>query len=40
MGKKSEGHYRKLEHMYHVAPINRYYSPRLEVTEGRSVLTI
>lgn len=33
-------HYRKLERMYHSAPINRIYEPRLEISEGRAVLTM
>lgn len=33
-------HYRKLENMYHSAPVNQFYSPVLEVSEGRSVITM
>lgn len=29
-----EGHYRKLENLYHGAPINRFYSPKLKVGDG------
>ena len=33
-------HFRKLERMYHGAPINEYYRPRLTVGEGRAELEI
>ena len=36
----SEEHYRKLEHMYASAPINRYFAPELDVAEGRATLCI
>ena len=35
----SNGHYRKLESMYHSAPLNRFYSPKLEVFRGKAVIT-
>lgn len=34
----SEEHFRRLESMYHSAPINEYYDPILTVEEGRSRL--
>ena len=33
-------HYRKLERMYHSAPINAFYRPVLQVSEGRAELEI
>jgi len=33
-------HFRKLERMYHAAPINEYYRPKLTVGEGRAELEI
>ncbi len=33
-------HYLKLANMYHAAPVNRYYEPRLEVGEGTAVITM
>lgn len=33
-------HYRKLENMYHTAPVNRFYAPTLQVSEGRAVVTM
>ena len=33
-------HYRKLERMYALAPINQFYRPTLQVQEGAAVLTI
>ena len=33
-------HYRRLERMYHGAPANDYYDPRLEVGEGRAEVRI
>jgi uncharacterized protein (TIGR00369 family) len=33
-------HFRKLERMYHAAPINEYYRPRLTVGEGQAELEI
>ncbi len=31
-------HFRKLENMYHAAPINRFYRPRLTIEHGRTEL--
>src|SRR5215475_688666 len=31
-------HHRKLENMYHAAPINRFYQPRLTIDRGRTEL--
>jgi uncharacterized protein (TIGR00369 family) len=31
-------HWRRLEHMYHVAPVNDYFEPKMEVSEGAAVL--
>jgi uncharacterized protein (TIGR00369 family) len=31
-------HFRRLERMYHAAPVNAFYAPRLTVSEGRAVL--
>jgi uncharacterized protein (TIGR00369 family) len=36
----AEEHFRKLERMYAQAPINRYYSPRLRISEGHAELVI
>lgn len=33
-------HHRKLEHMYLMAPINAFYSPRISVSHGRAEITI
>lgn len=33
-------HYRKLENMYHAAPVNQFYDPTLQVSEGRAVVTM
>jgi uncharacterized protein (TIGR00369 family) len=33
---KTEEHYRKLERLYHTAPINGFYAPELKVSEGHS----
>lgn len=33
-------HYRRLEGMYAAAPINRFYQPTLDVSEGRAEVTI
>jgi len=33
-------HFRKLENMYHAAPVNRFYHPRLKVMPGRSTLSM
>ena len=36
----SDEHHRKLERMYHAAPINRIYEPRIRIGEGRVELTM
>ena len=36
----NDEHFRKLERLYAQAPINRYYSPRLRVSEGEAELAI
>ncbi|MBV8051712.1 MAG: PaaI family thioesterase [Acidobacteriaceae bacterium] len=33
-------HYTKLEHMYMTAPINAFYSPRIRISHGETVITI
>jgi uncharacterized protein (TIGR00369 family) len=33
-------HFRKLERMYHAVPVNELYSPVLEISEGKTVLTM
>ena len=33
-------HLQKLENMYHAAPVNEFYSPKLEVSQGRAVVTM
>ena len=33
-------HFRKLENMYHAGPVNKYYSPKLEVSKGNSLITM
>jgi uncharacterized protein (TIGR00369 family) len=33
-------HYRRLERMYAVAPINRFFEPVLHVTEGRAEISV
>lgn len=33
-------HFRKLENMYHAAPVNTYYRPKLEVSRGRAEITM
>jgi uncharacterized protein (TIGR00369 family) len=35
-----EEHYRRLERMYALAPINRYYEPVLRISDARAELTI
>ena len=35
-----EDHYRKLERMYASAPVNEYYGPRIQVSEGRAEVII
>lgn len=36
----AEEHYRKLENMFHGAPINRIYEPRLRIEAGRARLVM
>jgi uncharacterized protein (TIGR00369 family) len=36
----AEEHFRKLERMYAVAPINRYFAADIAVSEGRAELTL
>ena len=36
----SKEHFRKLERMYLGAPINRYFAPRIEISEGQAVVTL
>lgn len=33
---KKDNHYRKLERMYVSAPVNEYYAPTMQVSEGRA----
>ncbi|MCK5377863.1 MAG: PaaI family thioesterase [Acidobacteria bacterium] len=33
-------HFRKLENMYHAAPVNSHYLPKMEVGDGRAVITM
>ena len=33
-------HYRKLEYMYLMAPINAFYSPGIWISEGQAEITI
>ena len=35
----NEQHYSKLEHMYMTAPINAFYSPRIWISQGETVIT-
>ncbi|MEW6718039.1 MAG: PaaI family thioesterase [Chloroflexota bacterium] len=35
-----EEHFRKLEHMYVNAPLNKYFRPKLHITEGQARLTL
>ncbi len=35
-----EEHYRRLENMYAAAPINNFYSPKITVSEGESIIEI
>lgn len=37
---KNTQHYRALEAMYSIAPINRFYSPRMTVSEGEAEIEI
>ncbi len=39
-GRMPEQHYRLLENMYHGAPTNRYYSPRLTVSHGAAEVRV
>jgi uncharacterized protein (TIGR00369 family) len=34
----SRAHYRKLERMYLSAPINEFYSPTIEISEGKAII--
>ena len=36
----NDEHFRKLERMYHGAPINRFFEPVLRVFEGRTEITV
>ena len=36
----NEEHHRRLERMYATAPINRFFEPRLSISEGRAELVI
>jgi uncharacterized protein (TIGR00369 family) len=36
----NEAHFRKLEAMYHQAPINAYYQPTLRIESGRTTLSV
>ena len=36
----STNHYRKLERMYLSAPINKYYSPSIDISEGQALIEI
>jgi len=33
-------HFRKLENMYHAAPVNAYYKPKLTVSRGRAEIVM
>ncbi len=33
-------HFRRLENMYHAAPVNAHYSPLLEVSKGAAIITM
>ena len=35
-----EIHYHKLENMYHSAPCNKYYSPKLTISEGSAEIIV
>ena len=37
---KHEEHFRKLERMYAFAPINRYFAPKIKISEGSAEVTI
>ncbi|MBN2562100.1 MAG: PaaI family thioesterase [Phycisphaerae bacterium] len=36
----AEQHYRKLENLYHAAPCNQYFQPRLTIERARAEVTI
>ena len=36
----SKEHFRKLERMYLGAPINRYFAPRIEISEGQAIVIL
>jgi uncharacterized protein (TIGR00369 family) len=36
----ADEHFRKLERMYHAAPINRFYEPVIRISEGRAEITM
>ena len=36
----SKEHFQKLERMYLGAPINRYFAPRIEISEGQAIVTL
>lgn len=40
MASDSSDHWRRLENMYHSAPVNRYFEPTLEIAEGTTRLRI
>jgi uncharacterized protein (TIGR00369 family) len=40
MSRPIEEHYRRLEHLYRVAPINAFYEPQLQVSEGAAEFSI
>ena len=37
---ESHEHYRRLERMYLVAPVNRFYQPTIEISEGQAIVEI
>jgi len=39
-GMASQEHFRKLERMYHAAPINQFFAPKLVVSEARAEVSI
>jgi len=36
----NEEHFQKLERMYLAAPINRYFAPRIAISEGQAIVTL
>ena len=36
----ADEHFRKLERMFHAAPINRFFEPVLRVSEGKAEITV